>query len=330
MPDGGIDRLRARVGESVTSVVGMTVEAGKVAEFAEAVGDNDPLFRDESVAAARGYDRIPAPPTYTRTSMFPQYRPNGVARLGIDLGFDIRRELHGEQAYEFERPVYVSDTLSATTTLTDVYQREGRNGGSMTFAVLETDYSTGSEDLVVTERETIIETAGTATDTRPDDGADRALDGAADNAYVRQAESAKWPLESVNDVAVGEGGPTLVIEALGPRDFVGYAGASGDFNPVHYDAEYARSLGNPSVFGQGMLTAGYAGRFLADWFGVEAIRDFRNRFTARVWPGDTLTVSGAVTDVDAPSVSVEFSVTRQDYETVLVGEAMASVQPPGR
>ncbi len=81
-------------------------------------------------------------------------------------------------------------------------------------------------------------------------------------------------------------GPTTVIEGLTPQDFVRYAGASGDFNPIHYDERYAKALGNPGVFGQGMLTAGCAGQFLANWFGLANLGEFRTRFTARVWPGD--------------------------------------------
>lgn len=98
-----------------------------MAEFAAAVGDDNPVFVNKAVAAERGFDRRPAPPTFTRTSMFPRYRPEGVGRLGIDIGFDIRYELHGEQVYEFAHPVFVGGTLSATTTLTDAYEREGED-----------------------------------------------------------------------------------------------------------------------------------------------------------------------------------------------------------
>lgn len=126
---------------------------------------------------------------------------------------------------------------------------------------------------------------------------------------------------------VGDPGPTVIVEDVAPKDFVRYAGASGDFNPIHYDGEYARALGNPDVFGQGMLTAGYAGHLVSDWFGLDALRRFRTRFTSRVWPGDALTVRGEVTDVDVPSVSVELTANRQTGETVLVGDATARVSP---
>lgn len=322
MPERTIERLSERVGDTVDSVEGLRVDAGKVAEFADAVGDDDPVFRDPAVAAERGFEGIPAPPTFTRTAMFPRYRPPGVGRLGFDLGFDIRYELHGEQAYDYRRPVVVGDTLSGRTTLTDAYEREGQQGGTMTFAVLETEYVDADGDPVLTERETLIETTGTVSDPGSgDEGGSR--DPSPERATVSQPAADPVPVESCADVAVGDTGPTVIVEHLVPQDFVRYAGASGDFNPIHYDGEYARALGNRGVFGQGMLTAGYAGHLVGDWFGVASLRRFRTRFTARVWPGDTLTVRGEVTGVDAPEVTAELAATRQTGETVLLGDVTA-------
>lgn len=118
MSDRTLDRLDDRIVESVDSEWRLTVETEKVAEFASAVGDGDPMFREPEVASRRGFERVPAPLTFTRTSMFPRHRPAGVGRLG----FDIRYELHGEQAYELARPVYVGDTLSGWTMQTDAYE----------------------------------------------------------------------------------------------------------------------------------------------------------------------------------------------------------------
>ncbi len=76
--------------------------------------------------------------------------------------------------------------------------------------------------------------------------------------------------------------------------FVKYAGASGDFNPMHHDDTIAAQVGNPSVFGHGMLTMGLAGRVLTDWFGPESVRRFQVRFAKQVWPGDVLTATATV------------------------------------
>lgn len=135
------------------------------------------------------------------------------------------------------------------------------------------------------------------------------------------------PTVPTTDVAVGDTGPEVVIDDISRKDFVQYSGASGDFNPLHYDEPYAIEAGNRSVFAQGMLIAGFASRMLTGWFGPEAIKRFRIRFQAQVWPGDSVTVTGTVTDVgDTDSYStaeVEVIVTNQKGDQVLTGDATA-------
>lgn len=121
-------------------------------------------------------------------------------------------------------------------------------------------------------------------------------------------------MSSLEEVSVGDVGPQVVVEELTREDFVRYAGASGDFNPIHYDEPYATDAGNPSVFGQGMLTAGIAGNVATEWFGVAALRRFETRFVDRVWPGDTLVVEGEVTGVDGRTVTVELTGTADGRE----------------
>lgn len=131
---------------------------------------------------------------------------------------------------------------------------------------------------------------------------------------------------SAGDLAVGDEGPSMVVEDIERRDFVQYAGASGDFNPIHYDDTYARAAGNESVFGQGMLTAGYAATMAADWFGVENVTRFGVRFRAQLWPGDTVTVTGEVTEVaDDGTVTAELAVRNQDDEALVTGEVEADL-----
>lgn len=159
MPDRLLEVLEEKVGESYVTIEGFEVEAGKVEEFARAVGDDDPAYRDEDVATERGFDGVPAPLTFTRVAFFPRYRPERIDEIRpFDLGFDPQHTVHGEQEYEFERVVQVGDVLTGTITLTDVYQREGSRGGSMIFAEFEIEYHDGDGELVITERTTIIET----------------------------------------------------------------------------------------------------------------------------------------------------------------------------
>ena len=137
------------------------------------------------------------------------------------------------------------------------------------------------------------------------------------------------------DLSVGAEAPPLVVENISRTHFVRYAGASGDFNPMHHDDTVATSIGNPSVFGHGMLTAGLTARVLKDWFGPAALRRFQVRFSKQVWPGETLTCTAKVTGLrDAEEggvglVDVECEVVNQDGEAKLTGTATAAVPTRG-
>jgi acyl dehydratase len=89
------------------------------------------------------------------------------------------------------------------------------------------------------------------------------------------------------DVTVGDEGPP-VRHALTRTDLVQYAGASGDFNPMHHDEVKATAAGQPSVFGHGMFSAGLLGRAITDYVGVGALRSYKVRFTRQTWPGEVL------------------------------------------
>lgn len=127
----------------------------------------------------------------------------------------------------------------------------------------------------------------------------------------------------MTDLRVGDTGPTVRVEELSRTDFVKYAGASGDFNPIHFDDEFATAAGNERVFAQGMLTAGIASTFMTEWVGIAAVTAFETRFEDQVWPGETLVVSGEVVDVDHDDgeATVELTARTADDRTVLTGSA---------
>jgi acyl dehydratase len=112
---------------------------------------------------------------------------------------------------------------------------------------------------------------------------------------------------------------------LSRTDFVRYQGASGDFNPIHHDEEYAKGAGFPTVFSVGMLQAGILGAYATDWLGATNVRRFGFQFREQVWPGDTLTCTGEVTkryDEDGErKVDLELLCTRQDGGTAIKGWA---------
>jgi acyl dehydratase len=115
--------------------------------------------------------------------------------------------------------------------------------------------------------------------------------------------------------------------ALTRTMFVKYAGASGDFNPMHHDDTIAQQVGNPSVFGHGMLTMGLAARVVKDWFGAEAIRRLQVRFSKQVWPGDVLTCTATVTatreEAGERLADLDLTVVNQNGDKAITGTATA-------
>jgi acyl dehydratase len=128
---------------------------------------------------------------------------------------------------------------------------------------------------------------------------------------------------------VGDAPAPLTCGPLTRTDFVRYAGASHDFNPNHHDEIYATKSGNKTVFGMGMLAAGYSARQLTDWFGTSSLRRLRIRFASRFWPGDVLTCTARVTGKrkqdGARLIDCEFSAVNQTGEVIIRGDATAAL-----
>ncbi|MEU6745446.1 MaoC/PaaZ C-terminal domain-containing protein [Spirillospora sp. NPDC046719] len=134
-----------------------------------------------------------------------------------------------------------------------------------------------------------------------------------------------------DEIKVGESRERVVVEDLKRTRIVQYAGASGDYNPLHTDHEFATGIaGYPGVFAHGMLTMGLTGRVLTDWFGRDSILRFGVRFKAQVWPGDTLTVTATVEEItaDEDGSLAELSVrtVRQDGAEVVSGTAAVRLE----
>lgn len=131
------------------------------------------------------------------------------------------------------------------------------------------------------------------------------------------------------DVTEGAELPAFVVENLSRTDIVKYAGASGDFNPIHHDEAFAKSAGYPTVFAHGMLSAGFLGKCVTDFVGAANLRKYSVAFRAQVWPGDTLTFGGKVTKkLDAAGekrIEGELVAKNQKGEVVITGAFTAAV-----
>jgi acyl dehydratase len=130
-------------------------------------------------------------------------------------------------------------------------------------------------------------------------------------------------------LAAGDEMPTATAGPMTRTDFVRYAGAGGDFHPLHHDELYAREAGLPGVFGMGLLHAGILGDHLARWVGPDNLHSYTIRFTGQVWPGDVLTLTGhvdRVEDTDRARVArLSLTVTRQTGDPAITATAVAAV-----
>ena len=130
------------------------------------------------------------------------------------------------------------------------------------------------------------------------------------------------------DVSEGDVAPE-VSQDLGRTDLVMYAGASGDFNPMHHDEVAAKEAGLPSVFGHGMFTMGLLGKALTDYVGVGNLRLYKVRFTKQTWPGEQLTthitVAKKYDEGDEHRVDLECEVVNQDGEPKVSGLAVVAL-----
>jgi acyl dehydratase len=131
------------------------------------------------------------------------------------------------------------------------------------------------------------------------------------------------------DLAVGFEPDPRTDKPLKVSDFVRYQGASGDFNPIHHDPEFAAKAGFPTVFAVGMLGAGRLATFVTDWLGPDNVRKFGVRFKEQAWPGDELTYAGAVVERREENgerlVDLELTCIRQTGGIHLTGWATVVV-----
>ena len=133
-----------------------------------------------------------------------------------------------------------------------------------------------------------------------------------------------------SDLGVGTTHSATLVEDLKRTQIVQYAGASGDYNPLHTDEIFTTEVaGYPSVFAHGMLTMGMTGRMLTDYVGDGRLKSFGVRFTAQVWPGDDLTGTAEVEGVEEIDgeqvVRLKVETRNQDDAVVLSGYATARV-----
>jgi acyl dehydratase len=133
--------------------VRLTVDRDHVLRFADAIGEGAPVFRDPEAARVDGHRNQVAPPTFVTTM---QIMVSGQAVADPELGLDYSRVVHGEQEFEWRRPVVVGDVLTAKPRIADIYAK-----GPHEYLVIEADIRDATGETVVVGRSTLL-SRGTA------------------------------------------------------------------------------------------------------------------------------------------------------------------------
>ena len=133
----------------------------------------------------------------------------------------------------------------------------------------------------------------------------------------------------LSDIKVGDTYSEEVCNNLSRTQIVQYAGASGDYNPLHSDELFTTQIaGYPSVFAHGMLSMGMTGRMLTNYVGDGRLTAYGVRFTSQVFPGATLTATATIEAIreDNGSHIIDLSVSTKDDEGVEVIKGQASAR----
>jgi acyl dehydratase len=129
------------------------VERGKIREFADALGDKNPVYRDPAYAAQRGFANVLAPPTLLRTFL---YEPSA-AKDALQVK-DWSYIVHGEQEFEYFAPIAAGDVLTAQDRIASIEEKDSRRAGKLRIAVIETTFHNQRGEKVQVARRTLVET----------------------------------------------------------------------------------------------------------------------------------------------------------------------------
>jgi acyl dehydratase len=269
------------------------IEPDAIRQFAGAIGDDNPVYRDEAAARAASYANIPAQPTFVtrfRTSF---------AEAGLDP--EHSQVLHGEQEYSYTQPLVAGDSLVVRQAVANI--RQSSRSGGMTIMTLEQWLDDPAGQRVGLGKATVI-----VRDVEP---------GAASAGAATSGKVAPDP--------EGERIPSL-SKHVTQEQINAYADVSGDHNPIHLDPAAARSVGLEGTIAHGMLSMAFLGQLLTNWLATQPERGgwvtrLRVRFQAMVRPGDTITCSGALGPVTDGVQRLDLWINNQRGERVITGDA---------
>jgi acyl dehydratase len=300
------------------------VEAGKIREVADALRDPREIFRSEEAARAAGHPGIPAPIVFSRTTAFVAPLESSLNAQGR-TGAEPSRGRHAGQEWIIRRPLYAGRSYQVTPwrVVADTTRRS-RTGGGLRFLTGEREFrDTGDSCVVMTERMTgVVLEASPVRAAPPSDIAARETPAETGAQRRVRTFASEWRRAL-------PGAPLAEVE-IGPlrlTDFVRFAGAIGDFTPIHHDAEHARRYGLVDVIAMGTLPAGLSLSLIEQGYGLAAIEAVQLRFHEPLYVNRGVNVSvvaGARSSERAPCAELRVSDSRG--APILSGSVRASAR----
>ncbi len=309
------------------------IDESHIVQFARAVGDPNPIYNDPTFAATTIVGAIVAPPTFMMASdhFEPAYtrRPQPGERwfgsgreASGTAGADAAPQqtgFHAEQLFTYHRHPVVGDVLSGRTHPGNVWHKDGRRGGRLRFRETVTEYVDAQGLPVITATFVGVTTENLV------DGAPTA---SAEPPTSHDQRSAADSLDRLGPFVLGATTSLVLVHDLTRTQIVMYAGASGDFHPLHHDATFANWMGYPGIFAHGMLTMGLTSRLVTDAVGDATLTRWGAQFRGTVWPGDRLAAAATVVALrggDTNEVDLDVRTVNQHGAEVLRGSATARV-----
>lgn len=293
--------LDAQLKDGALTPFSAHAERGRLRAFAKATGQTDPVYSEEAAAHAEGHPSLPVPPTFFFCLGMDGPDPFEVyERLDIDYA----RVLHGEQHFVYHRLAFAGESLRFQPRIADLYEKQG---GALEFIVLETCVE-GMDGAPVAELRSVMVVVQ-----RP--------------AGVGRPATKARPV--AHDVAMGcERLPGVVAGPITRQALDRYAAASGDDNPLHVDADYARHAGWPDVVAHGMLSAAHLARVVTQWADQASLRQFSTRFVAVTHLADEVhcqaRLAGRSLRNGEPCASIDLTACNQRGEVKVVGSAIVA------
>jgi len=133
------------------------VERGKIREFAGAIMDPNPVYRDRDYAQSKGFDDVLIPVTFPMSFVHHMDSENFILEMTQSIGMETARSVHGEFEVSYERPICAGETLRGEMDIGKIYEKEGGRGGKMTFVEVEIKFFDHEDKLVARIRNLHIE-----------------------------------------------------------------------------------------------------------------------------------------------------------------------------